>query len=746
MEPTISAEFEKLINQALTQLHDVLPISSSFEHSGATKRSLDTTLLSRAARQHGLTVLPLSEQTQVITDGARTVGFHQNMAGTLTALDRFVTNNKELTKRVLREAGLPVARGSVVDNVEAAIECHRQLACPAVVKPLAGSNGNGITVGVVDEAGLIQAANEALAMSSRVLVEECITSVDLRVMVVRGQAVAAMMRVPANVQGDGVSTIRTLVARKNEYRAANAFHKFVPIRLTQQTDDQLAAQGLNLDSVLEPGRRVFLHYKANLSSGGDSVNITDRIHPDLLRLAERAMKCFSSADHGGVDILAERIDRAPEAQKCVICEINCNNDLPIHVFPLFGTSIDVAPREIGAHFAPLPAIRRLRRAAMGRVSAKIPHNQPTSWRSRQSRVAQTAFADGLTVWAGAAEALANPSVSGGPVPLSDSPRELDQLVLARVLNDLDGARVRVNRRLLVADYGDHELIFERSGRSIFAGTVGGRSDLLFQLFDAADLPACAAERFRPDELDRATALLRKRNGPWNLRRGGGRRLALLKHSFRRESALVAGWSKAAGGSSPLLLEQAADGPSLRLLMIESKIAGSLLHVPFALTGDGESTVEQLLESKVSARAAHPYFRHLPLNPNLIGEQNLLRRGLTSTTVLPMGERVQLSRSSLPEFGAETVGLTTCPVPGLPDLARAALELVGAPPVASVTLAARHGDARRGLPPWALAGLDPDPVIAQFAWPWCGTAPGEALYERVAQVVRGGACYRLTRTS
>ena len=217
------------------------------------------------------------------------------------------------------------------------------------------------------DVGVVEADREAIDQELRQARADYLPSIDLRITVIGGPAVAAMMRVPANVVGDGSSTIKELITRKNAFRRSNVFHRFVPIRITQATVDQLAEVRLRLNSVPEPGRRVFLHYKANLSSGGDSINITDRIHTGFLRLAERAMKCFGSVSHAGVDILAERLDLPPEDQPCIICEINCNNDLPIHVFPLFGRSIDVATKEIMTYFPDAsPAGRRRWHIAVGR--------------------------------------------------------------------------------------------------------------------------------------------------------------------------------------------------------------------------------------------------------------------------------------------------------------------------------------------------------------------------------------------
>jgi D-alanine-D-alanine ligase-like ATP-grasp enzyme len=745
MERSVISRFETLINSALAQLADVRSETSSFRHSGSTKRSLDAALLSRAGTDYGLEVVSLSQDAQMMTDGHRLVGFHQNMPSTLTLLDRLITNDKDLTKRVLRGEGLPVARGAVVTKLDDALALLRSIDGPVVVKPIIGSNGYGITVGVQNESRFTAAVTDALSRKSRILIEECLPSIDLRVTVIGGRAAAAMMRVPANVVGDGSATVAELIAKKNSLRRLNAFHRFVPIKVASATEEHLEEIGLRLDSIPERGRRVFLHYKANLSSGGDSINITDRIHTGFLRLAERAMKCFGSVNHAGVDILAERLDEPPEDQPCVVCEINCNNDLPIHVFPLFGPSIDVATKEIAAYFPDAPPMRRHRwsfatRRTPGLIS---PDERAQLRRGRGVEREQARYAD-LAGWSDLPAAIGEPSHYDHP-EVSDPPRGLDTQYLLRRLSEQGWDNVYTSGRLLISRRDDRDTIIERSGRSVFSGMVSDRSDVLYQLLTRAGISACVAERFKPGELAKATALVRRSPGPWTLvlpakrQRGEGTRIAV-----RNADALKKHWPEPAAKGGPLIVKQAADTLAIGLLFVDGQVVACNLLLPTSVVGDGRSTVAQLMEHKVSLRKRHPSLGLHPIRQNVLEGMNLTDLGLSPSAVVPAGEWIRLGRSPQAKAGGESVGLGTCPVPGLTGMARVALRLLGMPPVASVTMAARPPSRTITLRHWAVSEVDPDPLIAEFAWPWAGEAPGESLYAAVAHVVGAGQRYELAR--
>jgi D-alanine-D-alanine ligase-like ATP-grasp enzyme len=742
MERAVAARFEALITEALSQLTAVVPESSTFHHAGTTKRSLDAALLRAAARRRKLGVIALAEETQIIESGRSLLGFHQNMPATLTMIDRLVTNNKNLTKRILQNAGLPVANGRVVSTATEALDALHTLGGPVVVKPITGSNGIGITVGVAEESQFARAVDIGFAKGSRLLIEECLPSIDLRVTVVAGRAVAAMMRVPANIVGDGRSTVLELIKTKNTRRAANAFHRFVPIHVNQATEAHLLEQDLKLETVIEEGRRVFLHFKANLSSGGDSINVTDYIHPDFLRIAERAMACFHSARHAGVDILAEKLRQPASSQRYLICEVNCNNDLPIHVFPLFGKSIDVAAAEIDAYL-PIPT-RHVFTSGLRGSRARLRKHALWDRKRRRTYRKGTASRSEFVLpraWQELTSALSEPlGRRQTDLPVSDTLRTLDAAFLTQSLSDLGLRNARAEGRLLLGQSGDEDVIIERSGKSVFSGVIASHPEMLHKLLAEVGIPTCVAMRYGTDELPVARTLFESTPGPWNLRIAGRKRAG--RFSFLSSQVLEEGWSRLAARSTPLLLQQAADILSVRFLLLNGAVAASNLLVPPGIVGDGRSTVGEILEEKVRLRGAHPFLQHYPGRKSIYDERRIHHRELATSTVLTRGRWVTFGRSPLPEAGGETIGLATCPVPGLVDLARSTVRLVGDPPVASVTLVARPSLSRRHHPHWAVSELDADPVLSQFAWPWAGHTPGVDLYATVASIVCAGQHYRL----
>ncbi|MQA62464.1 MAG: ATP-grasp domain-containing protein [Actinophytocola sp.] len=723
-----SSLFEAHIDSALARLPKLEAPTYRFDPDGHQRKGLDAEMLARAARNRGLDVLPLGSTLQIISSETTTLGFYQNMCWTLSALDRVVTNDKALTKRVLTKNGLPVAIGDVVDNADDAVAVFRSVGGPVVVKPITGSGGKGITVDVRDEAQLRDAIRYAAEHSERFLVEECIPSIDLRIMVVAGQAVAAMMRVPAHVTGDGRSSIAELVERKNVFRAANPYHRESLIELTEEAERRLADRGLSQESVPEPGTRVFLHYKANMSSGGDGVDVTSAIDPGILRLAEQVTQCFTTAHHAGVDILAERLDRPPGEQKCVTCEVNCNNDVPIHEFPHFGEPLPSCDREIDGYFFSgrdrLPMVRELRRTrsvrtSLTRVAHRIRRKPPARLPSNEWLMRQPIIDAGEEATAG------------------DLPRAADQRQVRRALAEHGFEDVRYHRKLIFARRDGREVVFERARRSIFTTQLVGNRRALEVLLDDAGVPCCRRVRFRRDELAAAKELVKHRAGPWNVR--AARTASDAHGAFRiaRIESLERAWSRISAHSRGLIVEQAPESNTWRLLLVDGVISGCVACRQPAVAGDGAATIAELLERKRAQRAANPYLRLYPRQQRMPGDRYLSRRGLSRSDVLPRGEVLPLSKTTDVSEGADTVGYRGEVDDEIRLRAERVLALIGHPPLAAVTFAGRREGEEHH---WAVADVTVDPILAEFAWPSAGE--GSPAYRDVAALLSSAQHYVL----
>ena len=275
------------------------------------------------------------------------------------------TGNKEFSKVWLAAHGLPVARGGVVNDVGDGLTWFDRLGRDVVVKPVKGTKGRGISVGLRSEAdfrGALEDSQRAIRQRARqkggtksappLLVEETVRGLDLRVIVIAGTARAAVMRFPAHVVGDGARSVEELVEAKNRDRAENHLYlaRF-PLRLNSNALRVLRGQGLTPSSRPALGQTVFLTLAANISTGADSVSVFDLLHPEVLRLAEAAARTLGQPLYLGVDILLERLDLAPSEQHCVICEINSNAGPNATLYPSFGVPFDSA-KAVLAHVLP----------------------------------------------------------------------------------------------------------------------------------------------------------------------------------------------------------------------------------------------------------------------------------------------------------------------------------------------------------------------------------------------------------
>src|ERR1051326_1909183 len=170
-------------------------------------------------------------------------------------------SDKEDTKRLLSRAYIPVPEGLLVSEEEELASVTETLHFPLVVKPLNGNHGRGVTTNILNAEQLLAAFHLAQSISYNVIVEEHISGTDHRLLVVDHKLVAAAKRIPAQVTGDGVSTIAQLVefvnmdpSRGNDHESA-----LTRIKLDESTVKALAKKNLGLDSVPAPGETACLN-------------------------------------------------------------------------------------------------------------------------------------------------------------------------------------------------------------------------------------------------------------------------------------------------------------------------------------------------------------------------------------------------------------------------------------------------------------------------------------------------------
>ncbi|WP_238455973.1 N-acetylglutaminylglutamine synthetase [Azohydromonas lata] len=214
--------------------------------------------------------------------------------------------DKALTLRRLSAVGLRVPHQQRAGDAQADAAFLREHGA-VVVKPLQGEQGRGISVDVRDEATLAQAVERAAAEGGPVLLEEFCAGEDLRIVVIGYRVVAAAVRRPAQVAGDGRSSVRELIERHSARRAA-ATSGESRIPLDAETERCLATQGFTWDSVPAEGQVVRARLTANLHTGGTIHDVTAQLHPRLREAAESAARALR-IPVTGLDFLVPAVDQ-----------------------------------------------------------------------------------------------------------------------------------------------------------------------------------------------------------------------------------------------------------------------------------------------------------------------------------------------------------------------------------------------------------------------------------------------------
>jgi len=261
--------------------------------------------------------------------------------------------DKEETKNLLGAAEIAVPKGRIVYTEEGLKDAIVSVGYPMVTKPVDGNHGKGATTNIRDWEGAVIGLHAAKKYGRGVIVERFITGQDHRVLVINYKFVAAAIRKPAAVKGDGKSTIQELIDITNKDPRRGYGHEKV---LTQITVDDflmemLNREGLALDSVIDKGREVFLKPTANLSTGGTATDVTEMVHPDNIFMCERIARIIG-LDICGIDIMAEDLSTPVKENGGAILEVNAAPGFRMHLDPTEGLARNVAEPVIDMLYPP----------------------------------------------------------------------------------------------------------------------------------------------------------------------------------------------------------------------------------------------------------------------------------------------------------------------------------------------------------------------------------------------------------
>lgn len=316
-----------------------------YQLAGFRDMELSTQLLMFDSMQMGVDVEVLDRHDQFLK---LTFGKHVEYVknGNMTSKDTYVVPllmaNKTATKKVLARAGFQVPGGKEFATMEAALASYGYFAERGIViKPKSTNYGIGISIfkeGASFEdyqAGLRIAFKE----DTEVLVEEFLPGTEYRFFVINGHVKAIMLRIPANVTGDGKQTIAQLVAEKNQDPLRGSHHRS-PLELIQLGELEklmLKEQGYTVEDILPAGVIVYLRENSNVSTGGDSIDITDDFDESYKQIAVDAVEALG-AKISGIDLIIpdKTIPAIRDSRAYGIIEANFNPAMHMHAFPFSG--------------------------------------------------------------------------------------------------------------------------------------------------------------------------------------------------------------------------------------------------------------------------------------------------------------------------------------------------------------------------------------------------------------------------
>jgi cyanophycin synthetase len=308
-----------------------------------------TACIVNAAEERGIPSIRLSEGNLVqLGYGAKQRRIWTAETDQTSAIAETISRDKDLTKSLLRNAGVPTPEGRTVTSPDDAWEAAQNIGLPVVVKPIDGNHGRGVFINLYTQQEIEAAYAVAIDEGSEVLVERHIVGDEHRLLVVGNKVVAAAKGETVWVTGDGKHTVHELIQiqiNSDPRRGTAEECPLNPVRIDSAVELELARQQLTGDSIPTIDHKVLIQ-----SNGNVAFDVTDLIHPDIAHQVALAARVVG-LEIAGVDLVAQDISRPMAEQNAAIVEVNAGPGLLMHLKPASGKPQPVG-KEIASHLFP----------------------------------------------------------------------------------------------------------------------------------------------------------------------------------------------------------------------------------------------------------------------------------------------------------------------------------------------------------------------------------------------------------
>jgi len=311
--------------------YNFVPLAG-YEHFEATTQIIIAEIL---RRKLPFEIIDAQKNLLTVTHNNKEFIIHEGTISDANSLIAYwISNDKWMTRQFLQRKKISQAKGLLLERGFAK-EQLQGVDFPAVVKPVDTDHGIAVATNLQNHDELLEAINNAFLHANRVIVEEYFAGREYRFLVIDDKVRAIAYREPANVTGDGGHTIRQLIEQKNTGRGTDYRHPLLKIVIDEEVRRHLKAFQLSTESILPEGEKIYLRKNSNLSTGGDSIDVTDEI-PEYYR--DVAVKSAQAAGLklAGIDIIINDLLAPPSAGNYIVVELNAPAMLSMHNFPYVG--------------------------------------------------------------------------------------------------------------------------------------------------------------------------------------------------------------------------------------------------------------------------------------------------------------------------------------------------------------------------------------------------------------------------
>ncbi|HYE08788.1 MAG TPA: cyanophycin synthetase [Patescibacteria group bacterium] len=303
-----------------------------------------TAAIKKEAESRGIPVIVLGKCSLLqLGYGSHSKKIQATLTEDTSCIAADISCDKELTKDLLKTAGIPIPEGFVSESLEEVLNYARLLGYPVVVKPNNGNQGKGVSVNLKSDHEITAAFSIAKQFGEEIIVEKFIEGKHYRVLVINGEVVACAERIAPFVKGDGKCTIKELIEIENQNPLRGEGHEKALTKIKIDAIMQAILQKNNMDINYVPavGEQVLLRENDNLSTGGTAIDMTDEIHSENAEIAVHAANIVG-LNIAGIDITTKDISIPMREDGGAVIEVNAAPGIRMHYYPAIGKQRNVA--------------------------------------------------------------------------------------------------------------------------------------------------------------------------------------------------------------------------------------------------------------------------------------------------------------------------------------------------------------------------------------------------------------------